>query len=149
MIRLWFEGIALKKWAIRFLTVFHCFPPFLCPRVNHSHHSSLHRSSLKSYRSNLLSSLFTKEWRWANRSEQPWAICYFLRANRSFAHKKHAISWKNPRANSNSQPWIKITNIQYTNHLKNSSKKIINIFSHKKYSKGDLGGVLILEPDSG
>ena len=41
--------------------------PFLFPRVNHSRHSSLRCTFLKSYGSNLLSLLFTKELDWIYR----------------------------------------------------------------------------------
>ena len=42
--------------------------PFLGPRASCSLRSSLCRSFLKRYGSDLLSSLFSKEWLWANRS---------------------------------------------------------------------------------
>ena len=64
VIRLWFEQIIfflLDSFSLLF--------PFLCPRANHSHLSSLSCSFLKSNESNgsdSLSSLFTKEWLWAN-----------------------------------------------------------------------------------
>ena len=84
-----------------FLTVF----PFLCPRANCSRSSLLRCSFVKSDRSDLFSSLFTKEWLWANCSNRSWkksnreqfapvtlldkrvmgVICSFPRANRHFA----------------------------------------------------------------
>ena len=74
VIRLWFEQIIfflLDSFSLLF--------PFLCPRANHSHLSSLSCSFLKSNESNgsdSLSSLFTKEWLWANcSSHSTGAIC--------------------------------------------------------------------------
>ena len=102
----------LKKIHI-FLFVFDSFSllfPFLCPRANRSHRSLLSRSFLKSYRSDLLSSLFTKERPWGNHSQrslqksdherlapfahdkrETGAICSFLQANRSLAYKNQVI----------------------------------------------------------
>ena len=91
------------QWNM-FLTVFHSFPPFLCPRANCSR-----CSFLKNGGSDLLTSLFTKE--------RPWANCYYrllqksyvsdlllLLFNRlfivsespyhSFAHKNKRFTWK-------------------------------------------------------
>ena len=114
--------IALKKQVICsknvFFVCFWQFSPFLCPRVNRSHRSSLSRSFLKSDGSNSLSLLFKKEQMWANRfcrslqksdREQQFApiahdkratraIHSFPQANRSFANKKHALCFKKPKS---------------------------------------------------
>ena len=70
----WFasERITRKTGAIcsknsYFSYVFDSFPPFLCPRANRSHPSSLICSFLTSNLSNSLTLLFTKE--------RPWPIC--------------------------------------------------------------------------
>ena len=70
----WFasEKITRKTGAICsknsfFSYVFDSFPPFLCPRANCSHSSSLICSFLTSNLSNSLTLLFTKE--------RPWPIC--------------------------------------------------------------------------
>ena len=114
----WFEPIALKKeqFARRikkkrifcmFLTVF----SFLCPRTNHSRHSSLSSSFFKEWHGifdhvalykratvrESLRSLIT--------NERPWAIC----SRCSFAHKKRVIRSKNRWANS--QPWVMGTQV--------------------------------------
>ena len=104
-----------------FLTVFHWFSIFLCPRANHSFRSSLSWATV----SNWLSSLFTKKRPWANRSccslkrttvsdllrllmtkEQRSYLLFFTRELlfHSFAHKKRAIHTKNGWANS--RPWV-------------------------------------------
>ena len=73
-----------KKFVFIFHHVFDSFSqlfPFLCPRANRSHRSSLRRSLQKSDGSDLL---FSKK-------ESLF---------RSFAHKKRAIRSKNQRANS-------------------------------------------------
>ena len=95
-----------------FLTPFHWFSPFLCPRANRSCRSSLHRSFLKSDRSYSPSSLFTKktvsellpllitkEWTWAIRSRRSLQKIYMtnflffeskllFRSQKWFAQKK-------------------------------------------------------------
>ena len=90
-----------------FLTVF----SFLCPRTNHSRHSSLSRSFFKEWHGRFdhvalykratvresLRSLIT--------NERPWAIC----SRCSFAHKKRVIRSKNRWANS--QPWVMGTQV--------------------------------------
>ena len=90
-----------------FLTVF----SFLCPRTNHSRHSSLSRSFFKEWHGifdhvslykratvrESLRSLIT--------NERPWAIC----SRCSFAHKKRVIRSKNRWANS--QPWVMGTQV--------------------------------------
>ena len=105
-----------------FLTVFYWSPNFVCPRAYYSRHSSLSHSFLKKDESNLLPSLFIKEWPWANhscgslqKSNCYWfalvaqdkratgAICSFSWANRCFVNKKRVICSKNRWVKSS--PW--------------------------------------------
>ena len=102
-----------------FFIVFHCFYPLLCPRANHLNCSSLSPSFLKSNGSDLLFSIFTKEWLRSNHSPCPsqqsdcerfaqvahdkratGAIRSFSRANRFFTYKKRAILSKKRWVNS-------------------------------------------------
>ena len=102
-----------------FLYVFDSFPPFYAKIANGSHCSLLINSFLNSYGSNLLSSFFTKERLWANRSScslqmsnreriaqvahdkrATGAIHSFSQTNHSFPHKKREICSKNQWENS-------------------------------------------------
>ena len=84
------HSFALKKMgnSLKKISSFHhvfdsfsLFFPFLCPRENCSHRSSLCRSFLNRDRSNSLSSLFTKK--------RPQGIC----SHRSLAKQEFAL-WK-------------------------------------------------------
>ena len=64
-----------------FFQFFGQFFPFLCPRVNHARRYLLSRSFLKSYMSESITSIFTKERKKVEFAQKN-------RINRSFARKK-------------------------------------------------------------
>ena len=110
----WFEQIAQKKWVIHSKNLYFS-KVFSCPMANPSYPSSLIHSILKSDLSDLLTSLFTKEWPWAIRSGRSWQKCdesdsfFFTWESlfRSFDHKKPVNRSKNQWGNS--PLWIERT----------------------------------------